>query len=229
MVKLMKLTVINDNEPNPPLLNDWGWSVLIETDKWTLLYDADTEPRIMEHNINALSINLREVDAAFLSHYHADHYGGFRYIGEVKRGLIVYVPEEDRILAKWGLTPIIVNSPREILDDAAATGVMRGMGVNEHSLVVKLSNYGLVVIVGCSHPGIDNIVKRVHELFGNIYLVIGGFHEPSRRQIDAVAEYSKYVCPAHCSGNEAKDYVKAHYPGKYCEVKTGTRLNLPIT
>ncbi len=228
MVKWVRLTVINDNEPNPPLLNDWGWSVLIETDKWALLYDADTEPGIMRNNIDALGINLMEVNAAFLSHYHSDHYGGFRYIGEVKRGLIVYVPEEDKVLAKWGLKPITVNSPSEILEDAVTTGVMKGMGVNEHSLVVRLNNHGLVVIVGCSHPGIDNIVRRVHEMFGDVYLVIGGFHGPSRHQIDVTAEYSRYICPAHCSGGDARNYVRVRYPGKYCEIKTGTRLNLPI-
>ncbi|ABW01802.1 MBL fold metallo-hydrolase [Caldivirga maquilingensis] len=228
MVKWMKLTVINDNEPNPPLLNDWGWSILIETDKWVLLYDADTEPGIMENNINALGIDLRGVNAAFLSHYHADHYGGFRYIGEVKRGLVVYVPEEDKILAKWGLRPVTVNSPSGILEDAVTTGVMRGMGVNEHSLIVKLDGYGPVIIVGCSHPGIDNIVKRVYEMFNSVYLVIGGFHEPLRHQLNTVVEYSRYVCPAHCSGDDARSYVKNNYPEKYCGIKTGVRLRLPM-
>ncbi|MGC8569964.1 MAG: MBL fold metallo-hydrolase [Caldivirga sp.] len=227
MVEWVRLTVINDNKPNSPLLNDWGWSVLVETDQWTLLYDADTEPRIMENNIDVLGINLGKVDAAFLSHYHRDHYGGFEYIGKVRSGLIVYVPETDKVLTKWGLTPVTVNSPREILKDAVTTGTMRGMGINEHSLVVKLSNYGSVVIVGCSHPGIDNIVRKVHEMFGNIYLVIGGFHEPSRRQLDIVAEYSRYVCPAHCSGDEARNYVKSNYSNKYCNVKTGISIKLP--
>ncbi len=42
------------------------------------------------------------------------------------------------------------------------------------------------------------------------------------------ANYSRYVCPAHCSGREARQYVASRYPNKYCEVKTGTRLNLPL-
>ncbi len=229
MVKWVSLTVINDNVPNPPLLNDWGLSILVEADKWTLLYDADTEPRVIENNVKALGIDLGRVDAAFLSHYHADHYGGFRYVGEVRRGLVVYVPEEDRVLARWGLKPIVVDSPREVLEDALTTGVMRGMGVNEHSLAIKLDGYGPVVIVGCSHPGIDNIVRRVYEMLGSVYLVIGGFHGPSRSQLDAVARYAKYICPAHCSGDEARSYVKSHYPEKYCGVKTGARFRLPIS
>ena len=229
MVRWIKLTVINDNKPNPPLLNDWGWSVLIETDKWVLLYDADTEPRVMENNIKALGIDLNRVDAAFLSHYHVDHYGGFRYIGEVRRGLIVYVPEIDNILRRWSLDPVTVSDSREVLKDAVTTGVMSGMGVYEHSLIIKLDGYGSVVVVGCSHPGIDNIVRRSYELLGEVYLVIGGFHGPSRQQLDVVARYSRYVCPAHCSGDEARRYVGVKYRDKYCDVRTGTVINLPIT
>lgn len=229
MVKWIRLMVINDNKPNPPLLNDWGWSIFIETDKWILLYDADTEPRIMENNIKALGIDLNRVNAAFLSHYHADHYGGFKYIGKVRKGLTVYVPEVDNILRKWDLNPITVKDSREILEDAVTTGIMSGMGVYEHSLIVKLSGYGSVVVVGCSHPGIDNIVRRSHELLGDVYLVIGGFHGPSRQQLDIVARYSRYVCPAHCSGDEARHYMSVHYRDKYCDVRTGTVINLPIT
>ncbi|MGC8607660.1 MAG: MBL fold metallo-hydrolase [Vulcanisaeta sp.] len=229
MVKWIKLTVINDNKPNSSLLNDWGWSILIETDKWVLLYDADTEPRIMENNIKALGIDLNRIDAAFLSHYHADHYGGFKYIGEIRRGLVVYVPDVDDVLRRWGLNPVTVRDSKEVLEDAVTTGVMSGMGVYEHSLIIKLSGYGSVVVVGCSHPGIDNIVKRSHELLGDVYLVIGGFHGPSRQQLDVVAKYSRYVCPAHCSGDEARHYVSVAYRDKYCDVKTGTVIILPMS
>ncbi|MFP3282127.1 MAG: MBL fold metallo-hydrolase [Caldivirga sp.] len=228
MVKWVRLVVINDNEPNPPLLSDWGWSVYVETERWSILYDADTEPRVIENNAASLGIDLSKVNVAFLSHYHADHYGGFKYVGEVKRGLMVYVPEDDEVLRGWGLTPITTVKPTEILRDAGTTGVMRGMGVNEHALAIRLNNHGMVLIVGCSHPGIDNIARRVHELYGEVYLVIGGFHNPSKHQLDITANYSRYVCPAHCSGREARQYVASRYPDKYCEVKTGTRLNLPL-
>ncbi|WP_243666898.1 MBL fold metallo-hydrolase [Vulcanisaeta sp. JCM 16159] len=114
----------------------------------------------MENNIKALGIDLNSIDAAFLSHYHADHYGGFKYVGEVRRGLTVYVPEVDNVLRRWGLNPVTVRDSREVLEDAMTTGVMSGVGIREHSLIVRLDGYGSVVVVGCSHPGIDNIVRR---------------------------------------------------------------------
>ncbi len=67
------------------------------------------------------------------------------------------------------------------------TGVMSGIGVEEHLLIIGLKGHGAVVIVGCSHPGIDRIVRRAHDLAGKIYLVIEGFHEPSLAQVDEVA------------------------------------------
>ncbi|WP_243674956.1 hypothetical protein [Vulcanisaeta distributa] len=143
-------------------------------------------------------------------------------------GLTVYVPEVDNVLRRWGLNPVTVGDSREVLEDAFTTGVMSGMGVYEHSLIIRLSGYGSIVVVGCSHPGIDNIVRRSRELLGDVYLVIGGFHGPSRQQLDVVAKYSRYVCPAHCSGDEARRYVSVAYRDKYCDVKTGTVINLPM-
>ena len=223
------MVVINDNEPNPPLLNDWGWSIYVETRDWAILYDADTKPEILENNTKVLGIDLGRIDAAFLSHYHVDHYGGFEYVGKVRSGLRVYVPENDRVLSRWGLRPVITVQPTEILRDAITTGVMSGVGINEHALTIRLDNQGPVVIVGCSHPGIDGIVRRVYDLFGELYLVIGGFHGPSRYQLDDVAKHSRYVCPAHCSGRDARRYVASKYPDKYCDVKTGTTLELPFS
>ena len=228
VVEWLRLVVINDNEPNPPLLSDWGWSVYVESRDWALLFDAGARPEVIENNVRVLGVDLGRVGVAFLSHYHADHYGGFEYVGRVRGGLRVFVPEVDRVLGRWGLVPVVATQPVEIFRDVVTTGVMSGMGVNEHALVIRLDNHGPVVIVGCSHPGIDNIVRRVYELFGELYLVIGGFHGPSRYQLDFVAEHSRYVCPAHCSGRVARRYVASRYPDKYCDVRTGTVLELPF-
>ena len=54
---------------------------------------------------------------------------------------------------------------------------------------------GLAVIVGCSHPGIDNILEAAKQ-FGNPTWLIGGFH--GFHEFDLL-EPLKLVCPTHCT------------------------------
>ena len=58
---------------------------------------------------------------------------------------------------------------------AYSTGAL-GTFIKEQSLIIKTEK-GLVVLVGCSHPGVDKILERVREMkLGKIYAIIGGFH-----------------------------------------------------
>ena len=81
----MRLVVLNDNVPAEGLLNDWGWSVLVEG-KHRFLFDADTRGEILLHNAEALGVSLKGLDFAVLSHWHYDHYGGFSTIAELNPG-----------------------------------------------------------------------------------------------------------------------------------------------
>ncbi len=48
--------------------------------------------------------------------------------------------------------------------------------MDELTLVLETKE-GLVLVIGCGHPGLEKIVKRVKSIFsGEIYLLTGGFH-----------------------------------------------------
>ncbi len=50
---------------------------------------------------------------------------------------------------------------------------------------------GLVVVTGCSHPGIVDIVKRAKEIGKkDIYLVVGGFHLMRHSELAVKKNYS---------------------------------------
>ncbi|MGC9138705.1 MAG: MBL fold metallo-hydrolase [Thermoplasmata archaeon] len=225
-IESLKITVINDNEPGKNLKNDWGWSALIESQKWKILFDADTRNDVIENNIKALAINVLEINFAFLSHFHYDHYGGFEYIGRLRKGLKVYIPERDSILESWGLETIQVEKEAELSDNVYSTGPL-GKLIKEHALVVKCDGFN-VLVVGCSHPGIDKIARKAYEMVGKIHLVIGGFHGPSKNQLDKLAMISEHISPAHCSGDDAKNYVRENFKEKYLDVRTGSIIKLPI-
>jgi 7,8-dihydropterin-6-yl-methyl-4-(beta-D-ribofuranosyl)aminobenzene 5'-phosphate synthase len=228
MVRNLELTIINDNEPREGLKNDWGWSILAESEKWRILFDADTNSRIIEYNTKKMNIDLKKVNFGVLSHYHSDHYGGFEYVGKVAKGLKLYVPPgEYGFLKTWGLEPLEVRDGKKIAEDVWLSGPL-GYFIREQAMGIKVDNVGLVVIVGCSHPGADALALRLKEITGEeIYLVIGGYHSPSKKVLDNLAKISKFISPAHCSGAEAKNYVRRKYPDKYLEVKTGSRIKIP--
>jgi len=226
-IKQLKITVLNDNEPGPGLKNDWGWSILIESERWKILFDADTRSDIIEYNTKKLGINVQNIDFAFLSHSHLDHYGGFEYIGKMKKGLNVYLPDDIGILKSWGLVPMVIEKPLKIMENVYSTGPIKGFFIKEQALIIKGEGFN-VLFVGCSHPGIDKIVEKAFEMVGKIYLVIGGFHGPSKKQLNYITKLSDYICPAHCSGDDAKEYVKNMFKEKYVMVKTGSIIQIPL-
>ena len=73
--------------------------------------------------------------------------------------------------------------------------------------------HGLVIITGCSHAGICNIIEHARKVCGRdkITDVIGGFHlmNPSKNQLDKTLEYFKTIQPdalhaCHCVDLDSK-------------------------
>lgn len=76
-----------------------------------------------------------------------------------------------------------------------------------------MSSGGLVIVTGCSHAGICNIVEQARRVCGEdrVIDIIGGFHllEPSREQLQRTLEYMESLCPAavhacHCTDLASK-------------------------
>ncbi len=216
----MRLTILNDNTPSEGFLNDWGWSVLAEG-KHRFLFDADTRGEVLANNSKVLEISLQNLDFAVLSHWHYDHYGGFTYIAGLNPGLRLYAPPGGRI---EGLSVFEVIDAGEIADGVWTSGALDGF---EQAVGVETPS-GLVIIVGCSHPGVDRLTKAILEVSGyeKAHFVIGGFHYPSRRTLERLAKMAEFIAPAHCSGGEAKAYVRKKYPEKFMEVRTGSVLEV---
>jgi len=214
----LKIVVLNDNEPGKGLLIDWGWSAYVEYKDLKILVDANTDPEVIEFNSKKLGVDLSKLSFGFLTHWHRDHFGGFEYVGKISPGLEVYVPPgEIEIMEEFGLKP-------KIAEGNIKDGIVIGRVSIEQAIGFKTKK-GMVVIVGCSHPGVDNLVKRIEEISNErIYITIGGFHFPPRYRIDALAQISDYIAPAHCTGDLMKDYIRRMYPEKYIEIRTGSIL-----
>lgn len=95
--------------------------------------------------------------------------------------------------------------------------------------VVMETPRGLVVTVGCSHPGILNILSAVSSRFQkNIYAVIGGTHliEADEARIAVTVEEMKKmgICMAafsHCSGEKAEGIINGDSTLSDCHLAVG--------
>ncbi|HKE43000.1 MAG TPA: MBL fold metallo-hydrolase [Steroidobacteraceae bacterium] len=78
--------------------------------------------------------------------------------------------------------------------------------MNELSLAVQTPK-GLAVVVGCSHPGVENILAAAAQIDPHLYTVMGGFHlvmtpEDEVRRVALVLHdelHLERVAPAHCT------------------------------
>jgi 7,8-dihydropterin-6-yl-methyl-4-(beta-D-ribofuranosyl)aminobenzene 5'-phosphate synthase len=231
LVEWLRLYVLDDNEPAPGFRSEWGWSVYLETPAWKAIFDADTSPGVIEYNARELGVDLGALEWGFLSHHHYDHKGGYPAVARARPGLRVYVPPgETGDMKSWGLEPIVVKEPMEVAGDAYSTGPLTSglWGIEEQALAVRVEGLGPVVIVGCSHPGVDRLAEAAARILGvkEVAVVIGGFHGPSTSTLDRLAGIARWICPTHCSGAEAKEYVKREYPDKYCMARTGSVLTI---
>ncbi len=231
MARRARLVVLVDNEPGEGLLSEWGWSLYLELEGRRVLFDADTSPRVLGFNAQRLGVDLSRLDYAVLSHHHSDHYGGFSAVAEARPGLRVYAPPgRTGYLERMGLEPVVVTSTRRVEGGVWVIGPLRSASwsLYEQGLAVDVEGHGVILVVGCSHPGVDRLAEEAVKATGKpLHLVIGGFHSPSREVLDRLAGLAERIAPAHCSGAWAKSYVRTQYPEKYVPVRTGTVIELP--
>jgi len=104
--------------------------------------------------------------------------------------------------------------------------------VKDDSAIVYKSLQGLVIITGCSHAGICNIIEYAKKVCGDdrIIDVIGGFHliEPSDVQAEGTlsyfdAEHIKNIHPCHCTSLKYK--IKLSKSTNVIDVGVGLSLN----
>ena len=213
----MKVTIITDNTVwIKGLKSEWGFSCLIEAENTPkILFDTGASGTALLHNMEKLHIEPKEIECVFISHDHWDHTGGLSNFLKINNKVKIYLPEH--FSSKPDTTDFIrVKESMEIYKDVFSTGELLDI---EQSLVIKLAN-GIVVITGCSHPGIGNILKSAKR-FGKPIALIGGLH--GFREFDIIKDLD-LVCAAHCT--QYKKEIKALYPEKFTEGGSGKIIKI---
>jgi 7,8-dihydropterin-6-yl-methyl-4-(beta-D-ribofuranosyl)aminobenzene 5'-phosphate synthase len=218
--KITLITVYDNYKANPELKTGWGFSCLIKIEDKNILFDTGADSETLLSNMEKMGINPKEIDFVFISHLHGDHTGGLSGILKIKPNLKVYKPED-------------FSGPNQIINGVWTTGPF-GTDIKEQSLIIE-SKQGLIIITGCAHPGIVNIVKKAKEMFPNenVYLVLGGFHlfgaSDSELKI-IINDFKKLgvqkIAPCHCSGDRCQELFKEEYKENFIENGVGKIIEI---
>lgn len=116
-----------------------------------------------------------------------------------------------------------------LVSDAVGTKELR-----ELSLVLD-TPAGVVVVAGCSHPGIERIVAAAAGLGRPVHMVFGGFHLPAAPDSDvarvAAALHDRYhvarLAPGHCTGEPAFYRFRRVWKDGYVYAGVGSVIDVP--
>jgi len=115
-----------------------------------------------------------------------------------------------------------------LVSDAPGTRELK-----ELSLAVDTPD-GVVLVVGCSHPGIDKIVEAASAINPRIHLIAGGFHlvvaqdEVIARTVALLKDTYKVeaIAPGHCTGEPTFAALRQAFGDRYIYAGVGTTLPL---
>ncbi len=200
----------------------------------TIIFDVGGESSVLLGNMAKLAIDPKVVDVVVLSHVHHDHIGGLSDFLQRNNKVTVYMPRSlpqsvKETVTNAGAKLVEVHKSLRICPNVYSTGQL-GTWIKEQSLVIKTIR-GPVVITGCAHPGVVNIVKKAKQMVGrDVYLIVGGFHLcwTNGWRIKGIirglqAQKVKKPAPCHCSGDLARDLFKQAYQENFILAGAGKR------
>ncbi len=217
------------------LIRRWGLSYLIDDD---VLFDTFACSKTLLRNLRRYGSDAVRIRHVVISHEHWDHTGGLWKLLENQPRLTVHVPAQmnnelkDRI-CRAGAKIVEGQDGHKVKDGIHVSRVMKGRHngkpIFEQALVLE-RNGRLMVLTGCGHPGIVNIVDAVKKTFNApIHGIIGGFHYVNGHAANDIRKHTErlkesgveMVAPAHCTGAMAEKIFREAFPHSCVSLQEG--------
>jgi 7,8-dihydropterin-6-yl-methyl-4-(beta-D-ribofuranosyl)aminobenzene 5'-phosphate synthase len=219
--KMELMTIYDNYKIRKDLAIGWGFSCLVSIDNKKIVFDVGEEDKKIFSNMKKLKIDIKDIDILIISHRHWDHTGGLKKIKELNPKLKIIMPNE-------------FSEPIEIMKDVYSTGAMKSSIYIKEQVLILNTKKGLVIVAGCAHPGITEIIRKSKEFFKEeIYLVLGGFHlldMEDTQILKIIKEFRnlevKNVAPSHCTGERAIRLFREEYQKNFMKNGAGKIINI---
>lgn len=231
--------IINDNyKGDADLETAWGFAALVDYRGERLLYDTGNDEDLYKKNLQLSGIDPEEIPALFISHEHWDHTAGIAWVTATSPGMKCFLPASyAEQLEQAGTLPgnsTAVFQPAHLYGPYFSTGDDFA-AFREQGLVVRTPDGG-VLITGCGHPGVVEMVTAAREQLDiPVHMVIGGLHllQHSEAQVETIAADLKElgirkICPTHCTGDNAIAVLRKAFGDGYIPGGAGTRIVLEL-
>jgi len=245
----MKFYILIEDTSKEGFEAEHGLSIYFEKNRKKFIFDLGQSNKFLK-NAEKLKIKLNKIDFLVFSHGHFDHTGGLPYF-QVNEGLKI-ICHPDCLLPKYyrkkyigfpknmdNLLADLKNKPfkltknvlflgeipgkrRSPLGEYVKGGIKKADFLLDDSALVIFEDDRAIIIAGCAHSGIVNIVRYVHKLFkAKKIIVVGGLHmldysdEEINRTIEKLKKLSVVkIFPGHCTGKKAIEELLASFSGE---------------
>jgi 7,8-dihydropterin-6-yl-methyl-4-(beta-D-ribofuranosyl)aminobenzene 5'-phosphate synthase len=133
---------------------------------------------------------------------------------------------------------VSVDSPMEVAPGVflipTVSNVKGTLELRELTLAIN-SPAGLVLVVGCSHPGVEEILTAASALNSHVFMLIGGLHlvKTPDAEIERLANalHDKWkvdrIAPGHCTGEPAFAKLRRVFGESYVYAGLGSHVDIP--
>ncbi|MFX1393171.1 MAG: MBL fold metallo-hydrolase [Promethearchaeota archaeon] len=217
----IKIT-FDSNKIEDRFISDFGFSVLIYnnfTENY-LLFDTGSNGEALIHNIEQFNIDISEISKIIISHNHFEHKGGLDGVYKKNNNIEIYVPTENEISykRKYPKSRVIGVSDKMLIEQNIYSTGQLGNYLKEQSIFLKTEEDDLIALVGCCHPGLEEIIS-IGKSIGNIKAIIGGFHGIRRF---GCLEGIDFIGASHCT--QHLDIIKQRFPNQFKNIHVGDSL-----
>jgi 7,8-dihydropterin-6-yl-methyl-4-(beta-D-ribofuranosyl)aminobenzene 5'-phosphate synthase len=229
--------IYNNTGKTEGLENAWGLSAWIDDAGDITLFDTGGDPEVLDHNLVALGLDAARINRIIISHDHWDHNGGIGMILEkctAPTDLYIVEKHREKYTATFPRARVTgIDQPEKITPHIWSTGSQstsyRQERLHEQSVIIT-NETSMLLLTGCSHPGIVNIAKRAMEIHPEkqLELVTGGFHlmRTPKKEVEEISGQlmdlgiSK-IAPSHCTGDRSIDLFREKWGDRFIDMNLG--------